>query len=151
MIQQLLSFLSFFSFFFFFFFFFFILFSHCTARGSGYPYMYTLQLQFFSHLSFSFFISFTFLGPHLQHTEVPRLGVQSELQLLTYTTVTAMPDPNRICDLHHNSRWCQILNSLSEARDQTCILMDAGQINFHWTTTRTPDPAISVLGIYPKK
>ena len=21
--------------------------SHCTARGSGYPYMYTLQLQFF--------------------------------------------------------------------------------------------------------
>ena len=25
----------------------FILFSHCTARGSGYPYMYTLQLQFF--------------------------------------------------------------------------------------------------------
>jgi len=30
-----------------FFFFFLILFSHCTARGSGYPYMYTLQLQFF--------------------------------------------------------------------------------------------------------
>ena len=24
-----------------------IFFSHCTARGSGYPYMYTLQLQFF--------------------------------------------------------------------------------------------------------
>jgi len=22
-------------------------FSHCTARGSGYPYMYTLQLHFF--------------------------------------------------------------------------------------------------------
>ena len=31
------------------FFFNFILFSHCTARGSGYPYMYTLQLQFFPH------------------------------------------------------------------------------------------------------
>ena len=28
---------------------FFFLFSHYTARGSGYPYMYTLQLQFFPH------------------------------------------------------------------------------------------------------
>jgi len=32
-----------------FFFFLIFLFSHCTARGSGYPYMYTLQLQFFPH------------------------------------------------------------------------------------------------------
>ena len=29
------------------FFFFLLLFSHCTARGSGHPQMYTLQLQFF--------------------------------------------------------------------------------------------------------
>ena len=29
--------------------FYFILFSHCTARGSSYPYMYTLQLHFFPH------------------------------------------------------------------------------------------------------
>ena len=29
--------------------------------------------------------------------EVPRLGVESELQRLAYTTATAMPDPNRIC------------------------------------------------------
>ena len=27
--------------------------------------------------------------------EVPRLGVESELQLLAYATVTAMPDPSR--------------------------------------------------------
>ena len=27
----------------------FLFFSHCTARGSSYPYMYTLQLQFFPH------------------------------------------------------------------------------------------------------
>ena len=48
------------------------------------------------------------LGPHLQHMEVPRLGVKSELQPLAYTTahsnvgselclqptpqLTAMPD-----------------------------------------------------------
>ena len=36
---------------------------------------------------------FVFLGPHLWHMEVPRLGVESELQLLAYTTATAMPDP----------------------------------------------------------
>ena len=34
-----------------------------------------------------------FLGSHLQHVEVPRLGVKSELQLQTYTTATATPEP----------------------------------------------------------
>ena len=28
-------------------------------------------------------------------------GTKSELQLLAYTTAVAMPDPRRICDLHH--------------------------------------------------
>ena len=42
-----------------------------------------------------------FLGLHLQHMEVPSLGVESEL--LAYTTATAMPDPSRVCDLHHSS------------------------------------------------
>ena len=32
---------------------------------------------------------FIFLGLHPQHMEVPRLGVESELQLLSYTTATA--------------------------------------------------------------
>ena len=31
-----------------------------------------------------------FLGPHLQYMEFPRLGLVSELQLLAYTTATAM-------------------------------------------------------------
>ena len=30
--------------------------------------------------------------PHLRHMEVPRLGVELELQLLACTTATAMPD-----------------------------------------------------------
>ena len=29
---------------------------------------------------------FCLLGPHLQHMEVPRLGVQLELELLAYAT-----------------------------------------------------------------
>ena len=36
---------------------------------------------------------FCFLGLHLQHMQVPRLGVKSELQLLAYTTTMATPDP----------------------------------------------------------
>ena len=57
-----------------------------------------------------------FLGPHLWHIEVPRLGVESELQVPAYTTATATPDPSLICDLHHSSWQCQILNPLSEAK-----------------------------------
>ena len=33
------------------------------------------------------------------------------------------PQQHRICDLHHSPWQCQILDPLSEARDQTCNLM----------------------------
>ena len=47
---------------------------------------------------------FIFLGPHLWHIEVPRLGIKLELQLLAYATAIAMPDPSHECDLHHSSQ-----------------------------------------------
>ena len=47
--------------------------------------------------------------------EVPRLGVESELQLLAYPTATATWDLSRICDLHLSSQQYRILNPLSEA------------------------------------
>ena len=50
----------------------------------------------------------------------------------------AMPDPSRICDVHHSTRQRWILNELSEARDQTCILVDTSQICFHWAIMGTP-------------
>ena len=40
-----------------------------------------------------FFFFFLVLGLHLQHMEVPRLRVQSELQLLAYTP---QPQPRNI-------------------------------------------------------
>ena len=73
-----------------------------------------------THILFSFF--FCFLGPPLRHIEVPRLEVEFELHLPAYTT--AMQDLSCVCDLHYSSQQCWILNPLSEARDQTCILMD---------------------------
>ena len=57
--------------------------------------------------------------------EVPMLRAESELQLLVYTTVIATWDLSHVCDLHHSSRQCQILNPLSKgARNQTHNLMD---------------------------
>ena len=70
---------------------------------------------------------FVFLGPHPQHQEVPRLGVESELQLPAYATATATWDLSRICVLHYSSPQHWIPNPLSEARDQTCIFMDTSQ------------------------
>ena len=74
----------------------------------------------------------------IMHIEVPRLGVESELQLPGYTTATAVQDPSHICDLHHSSGKHQILNPLSEARDRTCNLMDPSWICFHCATMGTP-------------
>ena len=62
-----------------------------------------------------------FLGPHLWHVEVPRLGVESEMQLPAYATATARPDQRCVCDLHHSLLQCQILNPLSEVRDTSQV------------------------------
>ena len=45
------------------------------------------------------FFFFCFSGPHLQHMEVPRLGVNLELQLLAYATATAIQDLSHVFDL----------------------------------------------------
>ena len=49
-----------------------------------------------------FFWSFLFLGPHLWHMKVPRLGIESELQLLACTTTTATPVPSHVWALHYS-------------------------------------------------
>ena len=87
----------------------------------------TLHVTVFGDRAFDFFM-FCFLGPHLQHMEVPSLGVESELQPPAYTTATAVSDPSHICYLHHSSWHRGILNPLSEARDGTCILMDVSWV-----------------------
>ena len=64
-----------------------------------------------------FFFFFFFLGLHSWHMEVPRLEVQSELQLAASPTAAATPDPSCDCDLQHSSGQRWLLNSLSEARE----------------------------------
>ena len=75
------------------------------------------------------FVFLPFLGLLLWHMEVPRLGVQLELQPPAYARATAMQDPSHVCDLHHSSQQCQIVNPLSKGRDQTHNLMVPSQIH----------------------
>ena len=60
--------------------------------------------------------------------EGPSLGVRLELQLLAYTTVTAMQDLSRVCDLHHSAWQRQILNPPSKVSDGTYPLVDTSQV-----------------------
>ena len=73
-------------------------------------------------------VPFSFQRLHQRHIEAPRLGAESELQLLAYTTGTATWILSHICDLYHSLQQWGILNPLNEARDQTHILMDTTQV-----------------------
>ena len=94
-----------------------------------------LRKDFYFILLFHFI--FCFLGPHPQPTEVPRLGVESELWLPACATATATWDSSCFCDPHHSSRQCPMLNPLSEARNWTQSLMVPSWIGFCCTMMGT--------------
>ena len=43
-----------------------------------------------------------------------------------------------VCDVHNSSWQCRILNLLSKARDQNCVLMDNSWVLYTWATMGTP-------------
>ena len=55
--------------------------------------------------------------------EILLLGVKLELQLPACTTAMATPDLSLICNLCYSLQQCWILNPLSKANNQTCILI----------------------------
>ena len=77
-------------------------------------------------------------GLHPWHMEVPRQGIQLELQLPATATAAAVPDPSLVWGLDRSSWQHRILNPLSKARDQMGNLMVPGQIYFRGATTGTP-------------
>ena len=83
-------------------------------------------------------VFFVFLGLYMRHMEVPRLGLQLELQLPAYAMATAIPDPSCICDLHHGSQQHWILNPLNKAGDGTRNLIVPSWILFHCAMMGTP-------------
>ena len=100
-----------------------------------------LKIMYNSHsLStciFFFFLFFCFLGLHLQHMKVPRLGVELELKLPAYAAATAMLDPSSICNLRCSLQQHWILNPLSKARGEpVSSLIEVGSIT-RWATAGT--------------
>ena len=61
------------------------------------------------------FFPFCLLGPCQWYMEAPRLGVEWEPQLQAYTAAAATGVLSRLCNLHHSSRQCRILNPLGRA------------------------------------
>ena len=85
-------------------------------------------------ISILYFFQFFFFGlfraaPAAYEGSQARSRILMEVWPLAYTTATATPDTRHVCNLHHISCQCWILNSLSEAGDRTYILMDASQIH----------------------
>ena len=89
-----------------------------------------------------------FLGPHLHQIEFPRLGVESELQMLAKAIATGMSDLSLLWELYCSSRLFWILNPLRSARDQDYILIDRGQLSFHWATMGSPASFIFIFYFY---
>ena len=66
---------------------------------AGFPNGQSWKEQFLKFI----IIVFCLLGCHPWHMEVPRLGVELELQLPAYVTATATPDLSLVCNLHYSS------------------------------------------------
>ena len=74
--------------------------------------------------------------------EVPRLGVELELQLPAYTSATATPDLSHIWDLHHAHSNAGSLPHWARPGIEPSVLMDTSQIDF-----RTPEYVGLISGI----
>ena len=90
-------------------------------------------------VSFSFFLFFSFLGPHPWHMEVPRLGGKSELQLPAYTT--ALPYQIWAASAN-NAAACGNTGSLTHwarPENEPASLWILVEFLTHWATTGTPE------------
>ena len=94
---------------------------------------------------------FFFLGPHLQHMEVLRLGLKSELHLLAYTTATATADPSCIWDLHSSLWQCWILNPPECTQGSNPHLHNHVGFLTHWATRGTPKFYFLIICIVQQK
>ena len=64
--------------------------SRLSSWFAGYSYISPYVAWYLKHHRIFIFLPFfPFLGLHLQHMEVPSLGVKLELELPAYTTATA--------------------------------------------------------------
>ena len=92
---------------------------------------------------FSFFFLSFFLGGALRTTPLAYGSFQARGQIGATSAGLYHSHSNAgselcLCDLHHSSQLCRILNLLSEARDRTCVLMDPCRVCYRSATMGTP-------------
>ena len=109
-----------------------------TAPQAGCWEEVELGWAFFS--SFSFFLFFFFclfrVTPAAYGSSQARGWIRATAASLP--AVIATSDLSCICNPHHSSRQCQILNPVNKARDLTQVLMHASRICYNWAMMRTP-------------
>ena len=82
--------------------------------------------------------------------KVPRLMAQSEPQLLAYITATptTTADPSYVCNLHHSSQQCRILNP-EQGQGSNRNLMVPSWICFQCATMGSPSSRFYTLIYIP--
>ena len=99
-----------------------------TWRLSSFSSSFTCKVKLFEIFLVSFSFSFFF------SSAAPAAYGSSQSRGLIGVVATGLHhshsnwDLSRICDLHHSSRQCWILNPLSKVRDWTCNLVIPGRI-----------------------
>ena len=94
------------------------------------------------HISLFFFF-LLFWAPPPAHGSSQGRGQIRTMQ--AYATATATWDPRHVCNVHHSSWQCRVLDAVSKVRDGTHILVDTNHIHFHSTTMETPD--FTIIGV----
>ena len=94
------------------------------------------DLSFWHFSSHLFFCLFLFMAAPTAYGNSQASGLIGAAAASLHHSHT-MPDPSHMCNLHHSSQQCQILNPLSRARDQTCLLMDTIWFHYCWATMGT--------------
>ena len=80
--------------------------------------------------AYVFFFFCLFRAPTAAHGGSQARGLIGAIAAgLHHNHSSAGSEPSRVCNLHHSSWQRQTLNPLSEARDGTCVLMDASRVH----------------------
>ena len=99
------------------------------------------QVSAFIYLFLIFFL-ILFLGPNLWHMEVPRLGLEPELQLLASTTPQPQQGQIQAASATYISAYGKAGSLIGKFKNQTHIFTDIGRIYFHFATMGTPLSAL---------
>ena len=99
-----------------------------------------IHVYIYTHI-YTYIYVCVFLGVHLQHMEVPRLGLNWSCSC----QLTPQPEQHQIWDAAPQQHC--ILNPLSGARDRTHIPMDIRWVCYRWAIMGTPKHIFLILPV----